>query len=260
MSATAPVDRDEQEGREPPRSKGRRWGRIAAAAAVGVALVTAPWWGPRALSSLAFFRVRKVEIEGARYLSPSELVARLHVDTSVSIFDDVAPLAARLAGDPQVAKVEVVRKLPGTLVVRVTENLPIALVPGPGGALRAVDGAGRILPIDPSRVTVDVPVVEQRDTAVLRLLSAVRDEAPALYARISDARRVGKGELTLDLSGAAGGGGADGGAVLPVRAMTNVTVRRLTEIYPVEEDLARRQRRASELDLRYRDQVIARLQ
>jgi cell division protein FtsQ len=48
--------------------------------------------------------------------------------------------------------------------------------------------------------------------------------------------------------------------VLPVRAMTNVTVGRLTEIYPVEEDLARRQRRAAELDLRYRDQVIARLQ
>jgi len=253
VSAPA-ADREEKEGRETPPSPGRRRLRLALAGLVLAAVASSPWWGPRALRSLAFFRVRKVEIEGARYLSPSDLIARLKVDSSASVFDDVEPLERRLSDDPQVAKVEVVRKLPGTLVVRVTENLPIALVPGPGGALRAVDGAGRVLPIDPSRVSVDVPVVEQRDTAVLRVLAAVRDSAPALYARISDARRgAGKGELTLTLSGASG-------AVLPVRAMTSVTVRRLAEIYPVEEDLARRQRRAAELDLRYRDQVIARLQ
>ena len=254
MSAPAATDRGEKEGREAPRPRSRRLLRLAVALGVVGALATSPWWWRPALASLAFFRVRKVEIEGARYLAPSDLIARLKVDSTMSVFDDVAPLERRLANDPQVAEVEVDRKLPGTLVVRVTENLPIALVPGPGGALRAVDGAGRVLPIDPSRVSVDVPVVEQRDTAVLRVLAAVRDSAPALYARISDARRgAGKGELTLTLSGASG-------AVLPVRAMTSVTVRRLTEIYPVEEDLARRQRRAAELDLRYRDQVIARLQ
>ena len=255
MSAPAP-DREAKEGREPPRPRWRRLLRVAVVAVVLGMVLSAPWWGRPALASLAFFRVRKVEIEGARYLAPSQLIGRLKLDSTASVFDDLAPLERRLSGDPQVAKVEVGRKLPGTLVVRVTENLPIALVPGPGGALRAVDGAGRVLPIDPSRVSVDVPVVEQRDTAVLRVLAAVRDSAPALYARISDARRgAGKGELTLTLAAAGGIG-----AVLPVRAMTDVTVRRLTEIYPVEEDLARRQRRAAELDLRYRDQVIARLQ
>jgi cell division protein FtsQ len=38
-----------------------------------------------------------------------------------------------------------------------------------------------------------------------------------------------------------------------------VTVQRLADILPVERDLATRQLRASELDLRYREQVIARL-
>jgi hypothetical protein len=42
--------------------------------------------------------------------------------------------------------------------------------------------------------------------------------------------------------------------------MDDVTARRLAEIYPVEGDLARRRARVAELDLRYRDQVIARLQ
>jgi len=39
-----------------------------------------------------------------------------------------------------------------------------------------------------------------------------------------------------------------------------LSVERLADIFPVETDLARRQVSVSELDLRYRDQVIARLQ
>jgi cell division protein FtsQ len=38
-----------------------------------------------------------------------------------------------------------------------------------------------------------------------------------------------------------------------------VTVRRLEDLEPVERDLANRRLSAVELDLRYRDQVIARL-
>jgi hypothetical protein len=47
---------------------------------------------------------------------------------------------------------------------------------------------------------------------------------------------------------------------MPVRAMLDVTPDRLAEIFPVEADLAKRQARVAELDLRFRDQVIARLQ
>ena len=46
----------------------------------------------------------------------------------------------------------------------------------------------------------------------------------------------------------------------PVRAMQDITVERLAEVEPVEMDLARKQVRVAEIDLRYRDQVIARLQ
>ena len=67
------------------------------------------------------------------------------------------------------------------------------------------------------------------------------------YARVSAIRRVGKDELVLQLKS------------LPVRAMQDVTLERLAEIEPVEGDLARKQLRVTEIDLRYRDQVIARL-
>lgn len=242
-------------------SKLLRWTRLAGVLALAAALLGSPWWGRRALGALSFFRVRKVQVEGVRYLPAQDVVNLLRVDSSASVWDDLGPYQRRVAAHPQVAKAEVARKLPGTLVVRVEENLPTALVPGPGGALRAVDGRGRVLPIDPTRVAVDVPVVVQRDaqgdTALLHLLGALRDDEPRLFARISEARRAGKGELTLQLTASPDVGP---GGVLPVRAMAGVTVERLAELQPVEQDLARRRLRVAEIDLRYRDQVIARLQ
>jgi len=105
-----------------------------------------------------------------------------------------------------------------------------------------------VLPIDPSRVDIDLPVVSAADTALLRLLSNVRTRAPALFAEISTARRVSRDEVALELPG------------VLVRAPTAVTARRLADIVPVEQDLTRRRARVAELDLRFRDQVIARLQ
>jgi cell division protein FtsQ len=82
---------------------------------------------------------------------------------------------------------------------------------------------------------------------VYHLLGAMQREAPALYAKLSSIRTTGPGEIVLQI------------ADLPVRALTSVTLARLSDIDPVERDLTRRQLRAAEIDLRYRDQVIARL-
>ena len=224
-----------------------RAARIAVVAAVVVAALSAPWWGRAALSRLDFFRLRAVEVQGARYLSPADFVAGLGLDTTQSVWLDLGPVERRIVAHPQVRAVQIDRRLPGTLVVRIRENLPVALVPGRGG-LRALDAEGDSLPIDPSRVDVDVPILAQRDTTLLRLLADVRRVAPPLFDRISEVRRAGRDELALRLAG------------ISVRAPADVGAARLAEILPVERDLARRRARVAELDLRYRDQVIARLQ
>jgi cell division protein FtsQ len=228
-------------------SRFSRW-RLALGAFALAVLLAMPLWGPRALAQLAFFRVRKVEIIGLRYTDPAELLTRLRVDTSRSVWDPLPPLVERVSTHPAVAHVEVTRRLPGTLVLDVTERRPIALVAS-GAALRAVDERGVVLPIDPSRTPVDAPVVSAapRETAVYHLLGTMQREAPRLYSRISSIRTTGGGEMLLQV------------ADFSVRAMTSVSLARLSDIDPVERDLARRQVRAAELDLRYRDQVIARL-
>ena len=224
-----------------------RWRLVLVGLGVLV-LLASPLWGPGVLGRLDFFRVRRVEILGTRYTAPAELLDRLKVDTTRSVWEPLEPLAARVRSHAQVESVTVTRRLPGTLVVRVKERHPVALVNAPGG-LRAVDERGRRLPLDPSRTPVDAPVVTAapRDTMVYHLLGAMQREAPGLYAKLSSIRATGADEIVLQI------------ADLPVRAMTNVTLARLGDIEPVQRDLMRRQLRAAELDLRYRDQVIARL-
>lgn len=241
------MSEDAEGGRPSGRFAAGHW-RLALAGIAVLLLLASPLWGPGALRRLAFFRVRKVEILGTRYTAPGELLDRLKVDTTRSVWDPLAPLEARIRSHPQIESVTVSRRLPGTLVVQVSERHPVALVNGSGG-LRAVDERGVRLPLDPSRTPVDAPIVTAapRDTVVYHLLGTMQREAPALYAKLSSIRATGPDEIVLQI------------ADLPVRAMTSVTLARLSDIEPVERDLTRRQLRAAEIDLRYRDQVIARL-
>jgi len=239
---------------EPPTRAARIPRRVAAALAV-LAVVGSPWWGRAVLRHLDFFRLRRVEIEGARYVSPDQIVSRLRIDTTASLFDDVAPLEKRVRENPSVRDVRIERKLPGTLLVRITENLPVAFVQAASG-LVAVDAAGRSLPIDPATADVDLPVLAGRDTLELRVLGEVRAQTPALFARIGEVRRLPRGGsfyLLFRLTGTPSNLAHD------VLAAGDVTAGRLSDIIPVEQDLARRKLRATELDLRFRDQVIARL-
>ncbi len=235
-------------GTSPAGAKLLSPGLKAALLAIGLLLVVScPLWAPLLMRRMAFFRVRRVEIIGARYVAARDILARLHVDTLASVWDPTAPLANRVASQTGILRADVQRKLPGTLVIEIVERIPVALVPASTG-FRVYDERGVALPIDPARVTVDAPVLVERDTALLRLLGTIRAARPTLYARVSEVRRVGKNELILQLK------------TLPVRAMMNVTLDRLSDIDPVEADLSRKQLRVAELDLRYRDQVIARLQ
>lgn len=240
-----------------PRSRPRRrWIKPALIAAGVLVVLLIPLWSPLLLRRLSFFRVRRVEVVGVRYVEPREILDRLRIDTLASVWDDPDPLAARVAGHPLVRDVEIDRRLPGTLVVRLVEHAPVALIPTPNG-FRAYDERGVALPIDPTTTDVNAPVMARVDTALLRLLGDARIESPALYARLSEVRR----EASPDGPALRASGG-DVVFVLdsmPVRASADITLQRLADVELVEQDLARRRVRAIELDLRYRDQVIARL-
>jgi cell division protein FtsQ len=221
--------------------------RYLGAIALIAIMLTSPRWGSAALRRMTYFHVRKIEIRGVRYLQPEAVVSRLRVDTLRSIIDDVAPLEASLRKHPQVAEVHITRRFPGTLVVTIRENLPVALVPV-GDGLQPYDSAGRALPIDPTRAGLDLPVVMTSDRGTLGLVGALRAANARVYDRISEVAPEGA-DLVFTFD-----------PPLRVRASAGVAPDRFADIFPVESDLARRNERVAELDLRYRDQVVARLQ
>lgn len=219
-----------------------------------VALALLAFGLPRLLSTLDYFHVQTVQLEGARFMTPTAVIAALGADTSVSVFDDPARFVAKVESIPLVARATVRRRLPGTLVVTIVERIPVALVPTADG-FRGVDSAGRRLPIDPAVAVFDAPVVlppgGARDTAADRalfnLLGSIRARNPALFESLEEARRVSATEWQFRTTRQL------------VRVMPEVTLARLADIFPVERDLARRRIRAAELDLRYHNLVIARL-
>jgi cell division protein FtsQ len=231
------------------------WKRFVGRSVVAVAVASAVFWGaPRALSALDYFHVQTVQLEGARFLTPTSVIGALGADTSASVFDDPRRFQAKVESLPLVASARVRRRLPGTLVVTIVERIPVALIATPEG-FRAVDSAGTRLPIDPAVTAFDAPVVlpaaGARDTSADRrlynLLGAVRATDPTLFDEIEDVRRASATEWQLHTTRQL------------VRFAPQVTLGRLEDIFPVEQYLAHRRIRAAELDLRFRNHVIARL-
>ncbi len=260
---------------DPPRARGFRW-RTAAGIVLLFLIAPGAWLARRSATRMDYFHVRAVKVDGTTYLDPSLVVEKMAIDTMRSVWDDTEQLAARVRSLPQVGTVAITRKLPGTLVVAITENLPVALAPSPRG-LEAMDSAGVVLPIDPGRADLDLPIALQRDAPLLALLGAIRLHQPILFHRISEVGRDGRSDIIFELEPRSSAlarpmpdsAMIDSLAVVPtparprglrVRAMLGVSVARLADIFPVESDLLRRRANVAELDLRYRDQVIARLQ
>ncbi len=211
---------------------------------------------PRAAESWEFFRIRSVEVRGARLIEQEAIVKLLGVDTTQSIWQSLDSLRLRVEEHPQVGAARLRRWLPSTLIVTVTENMPVALSATSTG-MKAYDQNGVALPLDLTRNSIDVPIISRPDTEVLRLLADLKVEMPELFMEISEVRMEGnpgsrgdaaRAYLRLTLRGA------------DVLALRTVSTDRFTELSSVERYLASRGIRAVEYDLRFQDQVIARVQ
>jgi len=126
-------------------------------------LVAAGLWAggtrvPAALDSMETFRVQDVQIRGLRYLPEEEARALLDFEPRISVWADVAANADRLRNHALVKDVRIERHLPRSLVVRVSERRPVALVPTP--TLEPADAEGVRLPIDPALHRLDLPILD----------------------------------------------------------------------------------------------------
>jgi cell division septal protein FtsQ len=236
--------------------------RILYAALVAAGLGGLIWALPH-LSRLPVFRVDTVSVSGARLLTPQEVVAASGLRPGRSVWDDLSPVIGELRDHPVIVDARIRRSLPATLVIEVEEEQPVAWVEA--GALRLATETGQILPVDPPRAALDLPLVRVaagtratpgEDSLTQQLVSEAGRLAradPALMSRVSEIHRAASGELLLIL------GQPAVELLLPIGAGAD----RLDQVRAVLEHLDGRTRGGSapqvvHLDARFAEQVVVR--
>lgn len=228
--------------------------RVAVAAAVVAVCATAVVLAPVVLRGLEVFQVREVEVVGTRLMDPYTVVRAAGLDGAASVFDDADRWRYGVLTLPLVERVEVRRRLPGAVEVRVHEVEPVALVASP--SLRPVDAAGSLLPVETAGALLDLPLLTGVDVesgrvtgarGILDTLVTLRRTAPELAERVSQLDATGETlRVTFREHRAE--------ALLPAVA-TEVDLRQLRLAM---SDLTARGElgRVQRIDLRFRDQVV----
>jgi cell division protein FtsQ len=201
------------------------------------------WLGPIVLRAMPVFRVRRVEVHGAAYLQASQVAQALALRPGANLFDPVGPLTRRVVALDGVTRAEIHRRLPGALVIEITEREPIALARA-GGRLALVDRNGRVLPFDPSRAPSDFPIAVA-DSAVTVLLERLKEAEPELYRQVITATRE-RSTVVLETAGRRW--------LLRVGASVND----LQALALVQAEVERKALPVAELDARFEGRVLAR--
>ena len=161
---------------------------LAVCAAAGV-------WIWQHTQSDARFAVRHIEIAGSLHAPRADIdrVAQQYV--GLNLFQiDIARVQRDLGGIGWISHINIEKKLPDTLRIKITERKPVALV-RIGGRLRYADERGvAFAELTPSAGDDDLPVITDaqgeelaRAVALLRDLRASDRE---IYSRISEVRPV----------------------------------------------------------------------
>jgi cell division protein FtsQ len=216
--------------------------RILITLAVAVSLLLVGL-APLVLRRASFFRVRRIDLVGARYITGDQIAQALRLKPNASVFDELDPLQKRVFAIIGVRRATISRRWPGTIVVRIEEAEPVALTPRKS-ALALMDGGGRVLPFDPTRAPPDLPV-SVADPGAARLIARLKDAEPALFRRVESVTLV---QRDVALSG--------GDWRILVRSDAGRS--QLRALATVVDDLARKGRRWRELDARFSDRVFVR--
>lgn len=147
-----------------------------------VMLQVATW-----LNAQEMFLVKKVKIEGNRFVSADALRELVKVDSARNLFDyDLVRIADAVKTHPLIAEASVSRGLPSRLIVQVTEKEPLALLRRP--ELIPIDQLGNELSAFKPKMLYDYPIISDQTELqrVIQFLKHIKANHFTLYSQISE--------------------------------------------------------------------------
>jgi len=179
---------------------------IASRIVLAGAVVTLGFWLWRHTQSDTRFAVKQIEIAGATHTSRAELAAITAGYTGTNLFKmDIGRVQHDLRNLPWVSRIDIEKKLPDTLRIKITERSPVALV-RTHDRISYVDEQGvAFADLSPAVGDDDLPLIVVDDPAtppaeVQRTVSfvhALRSSDPLLYSHISELRPIAPNGFAL---------------------------------------------------------------
>lgn len=157
------------------------------------------------------FQIQRVLVQGNSAVGRAEIEESAAVPLGRNIFEvDLRQARERLLRIPMLKDVEVYRRLPSTVVIRVVERIPVALVPVPGGFAevdeegiflrRGAVGTSGLPVLTGIRVAAAEPGRPVEGSGLQEALSVIRGLGPQVVSELSEVH-VGHQVLLYTLDG-----------------------------------------------------------
>lgn len=145
------------------------------------------------------FALKEVRFLGTRFINEDELLSLINIDTTRHIFGlDLDAIEKRASLHPLVKEARASRRIPGSIIVEVTEREPLAVLNRPATGPIPVDPEGNLLTRFPLQMLHDYPIISnlalQNDgsapsdelSKILNFLEKMREHQFTLYSQISE--------------------------------------------------------------------------
>jgi len=149
------------------------------------------------LNAQELFSLKDIKVEGNRFAKKSELLNLIKVEPSVSLLEfDTQKIANQVEQHPLIQRATVSRSLPSSLVIRVQEKEPLAILNN--SVLLALDEKGQPMPVFRTEMFFDYPIIsniklpknhpEENSelNQVIDFLNFTKAKNFALYSEISE--------------------------------------------------------------------------
>lgn len=129
---------------------------------------------------IAWFDIDRVVINGAHLVSPQEILDFSGIDRGGSLFDDSDPWESAILRHPVVSDARISRRFPSTLEIQLQEKVAVAYLAG--DVLTLATSSGELLPVDPTSVPENLPIVavEAPDSLAAELAARLLEETGRL--------------------------------------------------------------------------------